>query len=87
METSQPSISLNEEAKNYFTSKSEDDETPLVLNIPTQIRYYNLENFYNSFYPIDSLTIAKDFSKKEREEKQILDPTFTYSETVCKIFF
>ena len=53
----------------------------------TNIRYYNLENIFNTFYPIDSLPIAKEVSKEERRYKKIKDPSFTYGEIVYKIFY
>ena len=53
----------------------------------TNIRYYNLENIFNSFYPADSLPIAKNIAREERLNKKIKDQSFTYGEIVNKIFF
>ena len=77
-------ISINEEAKTYFENRVDDEENPIQLGITTNIRYYNLENVFNSFYPIDSLPIAKNISREERINKKIKDPSFTYGEIVNK---
>lgn len=86
-ENNPPIINIEDVAKSYFESKSNQEDIPIQLNPQTNIRYYNLEILFNIFYPEDSLNIAKDYSKKEREEKKILDTSLTYSETVCKIIF
>ena len=90
METTEitpPPINIEEEAKTYFESKSTQEDVPIKLNPQANIRYYNLEILFNIFYPPESLAIAKDFSKKEREDKKILDSSLTYSETVCNMIF
>ena len=79
-------IQINEEAKTYFQTKAEEEESPIELEVTTNIRYYNLELVFNSFYPIDSLPIAKDISKEERVFKKIKDQSFTYGEIVNKIY-
>lgn len=79
-------IQINEEAKNYFKSQLEEEDNPIELEITTNIRYYNLEIVFNSFYPVDSLPIAKDISKEERVFKKIKDPSFTYGEVVIQIY-
>jgi hypothetical protein len=45
-------------------------------------RYFNLEKVYDSFFAKDSLSIAKEKSKAERNSKQISDSSFTYGEIV-----
>lgn len=75
-------ISVNEEAKRYFDNRVDDEENPIQLGITTNIRYYNLENVFNSFYPVDSLPIAKNISREERINKKLKDPSFTYGEIV-----
>jgi hypothetical protein len=75
-------ININEEAKTYFDNRVDDEENPIQLGITTNIRYYNLENVFNSFYPVDSLPIAKNISREERINKKIKDPSFTYGEIV-----
>ncbi len=39
---------------------------------------------FNSFFPEDSLSIAKEKSIKERDSKHINDSSFTYGEIVIK---
>ena len=65
------------------------DEEENIIEIDTtkNIRYYNLEYIFRSFYPVDSLQIAKDVSTEERQMKKIKDTSFTYGEIVNKIKF
>lgn len=83
MEQQYPFISIEEEAKHYFDPRDQED-SPLTLDESTNIRYYNLEMLFNTFYPSNSLTIAKQKSKEEREQKHLTDPCFTYGEIVIQ---
>ena len=69
-------------ASNYFSSISEDEENPIIIDPQTSIKYYHLEQLFNSFFPNESFSIAKDKSIEEREKKHILDSSFTYGEIV-----
>ena len=86
---SQPQIVINidESAKTYFNSRVPDEENPVLLGVSTNIRYYNLEILFDTFYPIDSISRAKDTSKKERLIKKLKDPSFTYGEIVYILFY
>ena len=77
---------INEEAKKYFTIDVK-EENPIILDKWTNIRYYNLELIFNSFYPLTSLGIAKNASKEERIAKKIKDNSFTYGEIVYIYFY
>ena len=72
---------VNEDAKKYFT-KNLEEENPKILDRYTNIRYYNLEIIFDSFYPLTSLAIAKNTSREERIAKKIKDNSFTYGEIV-----
>ena len=72
---------VNEDAKKYFT-KNLTEENPKILDRYTNIRYYNLEIIFDSFYPLTSLAIAKNTSREERIAKKIKDNSFTYGEIV-----
>jgi hypothetical protein len=74
-----------QEAENYFASRTEEEECPIVIDQETSIKYYRLEQLFNSFFPSDSLSIAKEKSKEERDSKRINDSTFTYGEIVIII--
>ena len=71
-----------QEAASYFNSRSEDEETPVIIDQEASIKYYQLEQLFNSFFPNDSLSIAKEKSKEERDSKRINDSSFTYGEVV-----
>ena len=77
---------INEEAMKYFTIDLK-EENPIILDKWTNIRYYNLQLIFDSFYPLTSLAIAKNTSKEERIAKKIKDTSFTYGEIVIKNFF
>ena len=80
---SNPNNVINEEAMKYFTLNLK-EENPIILDKWTNIRYYNLELIFDSFYPLTSLAIAKNTSKEERIAKIIKDNSFTYGEIVFK---
>ncbi len=70
--------------ENYFDKKSKDEDYPINIDPETSKRYYELEKLFNSFFPNDYLTIAKEKSKQERDSKNINDTSFTYGEIVYK---
>ena len=55
---------------------------PIKIEKETNIKYYNLEQIFNTFYSENSLSIAKDKSREERENKKINDNSFVYGEIV-----
>ena len=75
----------SQEASSYFNSRTEDEETPVIIDQDVSIKYYQLEQLFNSFFPNDSLSIAKEKSKEERDSKRINDSSFTYGEIVKHI--
>ena len=75
----------SQEAAIYFNSRTEDEETPVIIDQEASIKYYQLEQLFNSFFPNDSLSIAKEKSKEERDSKRINDSSFTYGEIVKHI--
>jgi hypothetical protein len=72
----------DEDASVYFASRSKDEDYPITIDEETSKRYFNLEKVYDSFFTKDSLSIAKEKSKAERNFKQISDSSFTYGEIV-----
>ena len=44
--------------------------------------FSQLEKIFNSFFPQDYLSIAKEKSRQERDSKKINDSSFTYGEIV-----
>ena len=72
----------NQDAANYFANLTEEEESPILIDPETNIKYFQLEQIFNSFFPNDSLSIAKEKSKEERDSKRINDSSFTYGEIV-----
>jgi hypothetical protein len=69
-------------AENYFLPRNNEEEIPFPIEIQINVKYYNLEQIFNCFYPENSLSIAKDKSREERENKGITDKSFIYGEVV-----
>lgn len=78
---------MQQEGANYFASQTSEEESPIIINPETSIKYYKLESVFNSFFPEKSLTIAKEKSIEERDSKHINDSSFTYGEVVIKKYF
>ena len=74
------------EGEKYFQSQSKDEDYPIPIDAETSKRYFKLEKIFNSFFTDDSLSIAKERSKEERDTKRINDSSFTYGEIVNTIF-
>ena len=73
---------LGQEGANYFSSRSEEEENPIIIEQDVANKYYQLEQIFNEFFPEDSLAIAKEKSKEERDAKRINDTSFAYGEVV-----
>ena len=61
----------DQEAEYYFASRTEEEECPIVIDQETSIKYYRLEQLFNSFFPSVCLSIAIEKSKEERDSKLI----------------
>jgi len=70
------------EAETYFNPQTSEEDMPIKIEKETNIKYYNLEKIFNTFYSENSLSIAKDKSREERENKKINDNSFVYGEIV-----
>ena len=77
----------SQEAVNYFNSRTEEEESPVIIDQDTSIKYFQLEQLFNSFFPNNSLSLAKEKSKEERDSKRINDSSFTYGEIVIHILY
>ena len=77
----------SEDGSTYFASKSKDEDYPFSINAEVSKRYVQLEKIFNSFFPTDYLSIAKEKSKEERDFKKINDSSFTYGEIVFNYLY
>ena len=55
---------------------------PITISPELNKKYYKIESIYNLFYTKNSISIAKEKSKEERENKRINDDSFVYGEIV-----
>lgn len=78
---------MQQEGANYFANKTAEEESPIIVNPETSIKYFKLEKVFNSFFPDKSLSLAKEKSIEERDSKHINDSSFTYGEIVIIIIF
>jgi len=71
----------------YFDIQSKDEDCPISINQETAKRYFQLEKLFNSFFPNDYLSLAKEKSKEERDSKNINDSSYTYGEIVFNYLY
>ena len=71
----------------YFASQSKDEDYPIYLEPQISKRYFQLETIFNSFFPSEYFSLAKEKSKEERDNKNINDSSFTYGEIVFKSLY
>ena len=71
-----------EKPESYFYPKIMEEEMPIAISPELNKKYYNIESIYNTFYTKNSISIAKEKSKEEREKKGIKDNSFVYGEIV-----
>ena len=78
---------LNDDGSSYFASQSKDEDCPIIIAPDISKRYFQLQKLFDSFFPSDYLSIAKEKSKQERDNKKINDSSFTYGEIVFKSLY
>ena len=78
---------LIEDGKHYFASQSKDEDYPISINEEISEKYFQLEKIFNSFFPNNYLSLAKEKSKEERDSKKINDSSFTYGEIVFHFLY
>ena len=71
-----------EKPETYFYPKIMEEEMPITISPELNKKYYKIESIYNLFYTKNSISIAKEKSKEERENKIINDDSFVYGEIV-----
>lgn len=79
----QDTTSLEQMGNNYFSPRSAEEMMPVEVDESTNFKYFGLEKIYNFYYADNSLSLAKESSKNEREEKKLNDSSFIYGEVVC----
>ena len=81
------STSEHDAAVNYFSPRIYEEDLPLKLSEYLNIKYYNIEKIFNLYYQEDSLSIAKESSLSERNNKKLKDSSFVYGEIVIYYIF
>ena len=79
----QDNTPLEETGNTYFAPRSEEETMPVEIDENTNFTYFGLEKVYNFYFPENSLSLAKESSKNEREQKRLNDSSFIYGEVVC----
>ena len=77
---------ISDDGSSYFESQSKDEDYPLNIAPEISKKYFKLEKLFNSFFPNNYLSIAKEKSKEERDNKKIDDSSFTYGEIVFNFY-
>lgn len=81
-----PVDQLEQNGATYFSPRVDEEEMPIEPDEKTSLKYYGLEKIYNFYYPENSLSIAKESSKNEREQKRLNDSSFIYGEVVNRFY-
>lgn len=79
----QDSTPLEQTGNTYFFPRTAEETMPVELDENTNFKYFGLEKVYNFYFPENSLSLAKESSKNEREQKRLNDSSFIYGEVVC----
>ena len=79
----QDNTPLEQAGNTYFSPRSDEEMMPVEVDETTNFKYFGLEKIYNFYYADNSLSLAKESSKNEREEKKLNDSSFIYGEVVC----
>ena len=74
---------LEQAGNTYFSPRSDEEMMPVEVDETTNFKQCGREKIYNFYYADNSLSIAKESSKNEREEKKLNDNSFIYGEVVC----
>lgn len=77
----------SKDGTHYFASQSKDEDSPINISPEISKKYLQLEKIFNSFFPNDYLSLAKERSKQERDSKHIVDSSFTYGEIVFHFLY
>jgi hypothetical protein len=70
--------------KNYFDIKSEDEDNPIKIPNSQNKKFKTLEIIVESFFEKNYIKEAKEMSVKERQEKLLVDQSFTYGEVTFR---
>ena len=70
----------------YFEPIIPEEDYPITIDENTSRIYQRLETIFNSFYERNSLQIAKEKSKEERDNRRINDTSYAYGEIVNKSY-
>lgn len=81
----QDSTPLEQTGNTYFFPRTAEETMPVELDENTNFKYFGLEKVYNFYFPENSLSLAKESSKNEREQKRLNDSSFIYGEVVCSL--
>ena len=68
----------------FLTLPENDEDMPIEIDAETNNHYLALNNIFNELFPIHSLSLAKQTSKEERDQKHINDPSFVYGEVTFR---
>ena len=65
-----------------FFQKQTDEDLPIEISEEMTIKYAKLNKIFDTFFAENSLSLAKESSKEERDQKSINDSSFVYGEVV-----
>lgn len=76
---------LENKNKEYFDQQDADEESIIVVDTKTNLRYQKLEQLYNQVVPLENYEAAKKKSRCEQARLKVKNQsTFTYGETTFR---
>jgi hypothetical protein len=76
---------LENKNKEYFDQQDPDEESIIVVDTKTNLRYQKLEQLYNQVVPLENYEAAKKKSRCEQARLKVKNQsTFTYGETTFR---
>jgi hypothetical protein len=70
----------------YFDKRVGEEDSPIEVNNEKQYMYERLDGFFEQIFDENSLNVAKQSSKEERDKKTLNESSYVYGEIV-KFYF
>jgi hypothetical protein len=66
----------------YFDKRVSEEDSPIEVNDEMQDKYERLDVFFERIFDENSLNVAKQSSKEERDKKALNESSYVYGEIV-----
>jgi len=69
----------------YFDKRVAEEDSPIEVKDEKQNKYERLDAFFEKIFDENSLNVAKQSSKEERDSKALNESSYVYGEIVKKL--